>query len=150
MGAACRLFGLVLMLAVTPVAAELAIDALIAAYPDFVAGAEGNFLIWEDGTRMSISDGRHHKDFRQSLSTPDIKNQFAFRCPFGSKFKPPGLNEDPGPIHYQPFFLKRYAAAKAKSHFASEGCPLAAETRRRRIHDSNGERHCRPAASGLT
>jgi hypothetical protein len=38
MGAACRLFGIVLMLASTPVAAAPAIDALIAAFPDFVAG----------------------------------------------------------------------------------------------------------------
>jgi hypothetical protein len=93
------------VLAATPVAADLAIDALIAAYPDFVADAEGNVLIWEDGTRMPISDGRHHKDFRRLLNTLDTKDQFAFRCPFGSKFKPPGLKEDPGPIHYQPFFL---------------------------------------------
>jgi hypothetical protein len=57
---------------------------------------------------MSISGGSHHKYFRQLLSTPDIKNQIGFRCPFGSKFKPPGPSEDPGPIHYQPFFLKMY------------------------------------------
>jgi hypothetical protein len=47
-------------------------------------GAEGNFLIWENVMRMSISDGHHHKDFRQLLSLPDIKGQFAFRSDIGN------------------------------------------------------------------
>jgi hypothetical protein len=34
------------------------LDALVAVYPDHLAGYEGNDLIWKDGTRMLISDGR--------------------------------------------------------------------------------------------
>ena len=50
-----------------PVFADPALDALVAAYPDHLAGYEGNDLIWKDGTRMPISDGRSNKTFDQLL-----------------------------------------------------------------------------------
>jgi hypothetical protein len=88
--------------------ADPALDALVAAYPDHLAAAEGNDLVWKDGTRMPISDGRSNKTFDQLLDTPDIKDQFAFPYPLGPEFKPPALNEDPGRIRYEKFFVKMY------------------------------------------
>ena len=96
------------LLAAGPAAADPAIDALVAAYPDFLAGSEGNVLIWKDGTRMPISDRRTGKSFVQLLDHPDIKDQFAIPYPLGIKLKHPAINEDPGRIRFQPFFLKMY------------------------------------------
>lgn len=96
------------MLSMMPAAADPALDALISAYPDHLAGHDGKDLIWKDGTRMPIADGRTGKTFEQLLDQPDIKDQFAFRYPLGADVKPPGLNEDPGRIRFEPFFLKMY------------------------------------------
>ncbi|MEA2938129.1 MAG: hypothetical protein QOC56_1633, partial [Alphaproteobacteria bacterium] len=57
--------------------ADPALDALVAAYPDHLAGYDAKDLIWKDGTRMPISDGRSNKPFEQLLEAPDIKDQFA-------------------------------------------------------------------------
>ena len=81
---ASNIFVAVLLTAV-PAAADPAIDALVAAYPDFLAGSEGNVLIWKDGTRMPISDGRTGKSFEQLLDHPDIKDQFAIPYPLGEQ-----------------------------------------------------------------
>jgi D-alanyl-D-alanine carboxypeptidase len=96
------------LLTATPAAADPAIDALLAAYPDFLAGSEGNVLIWKDGTRMPISDGRTGKSFEQLLNRPDIKDQFAIPYPLGIELKHPAIDEDPGRIRYQPLFQKMY------------------------------------------
>jgi hypothetical protein len=101
------LFALI-ALSPTPSAADPALDALVAAYPDHLARYEGNDLIWKDGTRMPISDGRADKPFQQLLDHPDIKDQFVYRYPLGPEVKPPGVNEDPGRIRFEPFFRKMY------------------------------------------
>jgi hypothetical protein len=91
-----------------PAAADPAIDALIAAYPDHLVGVEGGALVWKDGTRMPISDGRSGKTFEQLLDQPDIDDQFAYPYPLGINLKTPALNEDPGRIRYEPLFAKMY------------------------------------------
>src|SRR5215467_16098383 len=88
-------------LSATPSAADPALDALVATYPDHLAGYEGNDLIWKDGTRMPISDGRSNKTYDQLLDVPDIKDQFAFAYPLGPEVKPPAVNEDPGRIRFE-------------------------------------------------
>ena len=85
-----------------------ALDALVAAYPDHLAAHQGNDLVWKDGTRMRIADGRADKTFQHLLEQPDIKDQFAFRYPLGPNVMPPAVNEDPGRIRYEPFFAKMY------------------------------------------
>lgn len=96
----------------TPTFADPARDALVAAYPDHLAGYDGNDLIWKDGTRMPISDGRSNKTFDQLLDAPDIKDQFAFAYPLGPEVKPPAVNEDPGRIRFEKFFVKMYGDCK--------------------------------------
>jgi hypothetical protein len=85
-----------------------ALDALVAAYPDHLAAHQGNDLIWKDGTRMPVADGRADKTFQQLLEQPDIKDQFAFHYPLGPNVTPPAVNEDPGRIRFEPFFTKMY------------------------------------------
>jgi hypothetical protein len=91
-----------------PTHADPALDTLVAAYPDHLAGYQGNELIWKDGTRMPISDGRANKTFDQLLNDPDIKDQFEFPYPLGPKVETPAVNTDPGRIRYEKFFTKMY------------------------------------------
>jgi len=85
-----------------------ALDVLVAAYPDHLAGHSGNDLIWKDGTHMAISDGIQKKTFQQMLDNPDIDDQFAIKYPLGSTTRQPGTDEDPGRIRFEPFFSKMY------------------------------------------
>jgi D-alanyl-D-alanine carboxypeptidase len=103
-----RLASIALVLLAAPARADPAIEALIAAYPDFLTGSKANMLLWKDGTRMPISDGREGKSFEHLLKAPDIADQFAIPYPLGGTVRTPRLNEDPGRIRYQPFFVKMY------------------------------------------
>src|SRR5215207_5640731 len=92
--------------ATTLALADPALDALVAAYPDHLAGYDGADLIWKDGTRMAISDGRNQKSFDELLNEADIKDQFIIEYPIGPGLKAPKLNEDPGRIRNERFFRK--------------------------------------------
>ncbi|MFN3350482.1 M15 family metallopeptidase [Pseudorhodoplanes sp.] len=94
---------------VAPCAANPALDALVAAYPDHLAGYESNDLIFRDGTRLPIDDGVKGKSFEQLLDAPDIKDQFAIPYPLGTaNLRQPAFNEDPGRIRNQAMFVKMY------------------------------------------
>jgi hypothetical protein len=90
-----------------PALADPALDALVAAYPEQLAGYDDKNLIWKDGTRMPISDGRR-KTFEQMLEDPDIRDQFSIPYPLGTEVETPAVNEDPGRIRNEKFFLKMY------------------------------------------
>ena len=95
-------------LSTAPAHADPALDALVAAYPDFLAGYDEKDLIWKDGSRMAVSDGSTDKTFDELLNDPDIKDQFAIPYPLGPELKVPAVNEDPGRIRHEKFFLKMY------------------------------------------
>ena len=107
---ACRLFAAVVVIAGCSglVRAEPAIDTLIAAYPDQLAGYENGALIWKDGTRMAVPDGRTGKTLREMLDAPDILDQFAIPYRLGPQAAKPATDEDPGRVRYEPFFRKMY------------------------------------------
>ena len=107
-----------------PALADPALDALVAAYPDRLAGYDDKDLIWKDGVRMPISDGRSGKTFDQLLDEPDIKDQFAIPYPLGTELKVPALNEDPGRIRNEKFFLKMYGDCR-KGEVAGRLAPVA-------------------------
>jgi D-alanyl-D-alanine carboxypeptidase-like protein len=81
---------------------------LVTAYPDQFSGVDGNFLLWRDGTRMPISDGRTGKDFDTLLDHPDIDDMFVMPYQPGPPAASPGFDEDPGRIRYEPLFAKMY------------------------------------------
>jgi hypothetical protein len=108
----------------TGAAAQEALDALVAAYPDFLASHDDKELVWKDGTRMAISDGRMNKTFDQLIDEPDIKDQFAIPYPLGAELKVPALNQDPGRIRNEPFFLKMYGDCR-KGEVAKRLKPVA-------------------------
>jgi D-alanyl-D-alanine carboxypeptidase len=119
-----RLLFALLMLWAPPALADPALDALVAAYPEHLASHDGTSLVWKDGTRMPISDGRTGKTFEQLLDTPDIKDQFAYPYPLGPNVKTPQVNEDPGRIRFEPFFVKMYGDCK-KGEVAKRMKPVA-------------------------
>jgi hypothetical protein len=51
---------------------DIPVAALIKAYPEFLDRIEGNDLVWKDGTRMRIDDGKGPKPFEAMLNDPDI------------------------------------------------------------------------------
>src|SRR5215470_11910943 len=90
-----------------------AASALVRAYPDFLERIETNDVVWKDGTRMPIDDGKGAKSFDAMLDDPDIKDMFSMRYPAGEKGLPPGINFDPGRIRYLPLFRKMYGDCQA-------------------------------------
>lgn len=92
---------------------------LVRAYPEHLSGVDGNALVWRDGTRMPISDGKPGKDFETLLNQPDIDDMFSMPYRVGRPTGAPSLNEDPGRIRYEPFFSKMYGDCRkgdVKSH----------------------------------
>jgi D-alanyl-D-alanine carboxypeptidase len=82
--------------------------SLLHAYPEFLDRIEGNDLIWKDGTRMPVDDGKGTKTFDALLDSPDIKDMFAMTYPLGRKGIPPNFDFDPGRVRYLPMFTKMY------------------------------------------
>ncbi len=89
-------------------APEAALARLVAAYPDHLAGIEDGMLVWRDGTRMAIDDGRGEKDHETRLATADIEDMLAQPYPGGRPPAPPQRNEDPGRARNAQFFDKIY------------------------------------------
>ncbi len=103
---------------------DAAIDGLIAAYPAFLAKREGNDLVWQDGTRMPIDDGKSDKDFDARLQGADIKDQFSIPYIPGPPVAEPALDEDPGRIRNDAMFRKMYGDCR-KGGVAKDLVPVA-------------------------
>ena len=93
-------------LAETPSAA--AVDRLIAAYPAQLERTEGNELVWRDGTRMPLDDGKPDKPFEEWLEHPDVEDMLVPPYPAGATATPPAHNFDPGRARNASFFDKIY------------------------------------------
>jgi hypothetical protein len=101
----------VLLLPSAVTAGELSEDAqkrLLAAYPDQLERIEGGSLVWRDGTRMPIDDGKGEKPFADWLDHPDIKDMLAVPYPPGDPTAPPAKDVDPGRARNEAFFNKVY------------------------------------------
>jgi hypothetical protein len=85
-----------------------ALDTLVRAYPDFLMSHDGKVLIWKDGTRMPVSDGRSDKSFEEKLRNPSILDQLSMHYPEGKPTAPPGPQNDPGRFRNSAFFDKMY------------------------------------------
>ncbi len=86
---------------------------LVAAYPAFLERVEGNALVWKDGTRMVVDDGKGPKDHETLLATADIKDMLLQPYPVGAPGAAPGRNEDPGRARNAAFFDKMYGDCTA-------------------------------------
>jgi hypothetical protein len=93
----------------TAPAADVApgVARLVQVYPQ-LDRIEGNTLIWKDGTRMSIDEGRGGRDHETMLATADIKDMFFQPYPLGRLSEPPRRDADPGRARNAAFFNKMY------------------------------------------
>jgi hypothetical protein len=109
-------------LAATPTAAQDgALDKLVRAYPAFLASHDGATLIWKDGTRMPVSDGRSDKTFAEKLKSPTILDQLSVPYVKGPMPAPPLPDHDPGRFRNVAFFNKMYgncAKGEVQGRFA--------------------------------
>ncbi len=80
---------------------------LIAAYPAFLERQDGNALVWRDGKRMTLDDGRGPKSFNERLDAPDLKDMLITPYPSGET-PPPDFESDPGRVRNNAFFLAMY------------------------------------------
>jgi D-alanyl-D-alanine carboxypeptidase len=85
-----------------------ALDALVRAYPEFLAGYDATDLIWRDGTRMPLSDGLAAKSFDEMLRHGSILDQIRLPYPAGVMPAAAGPNDDPGRVRNRAFFDKMY------------------------------------------
>jgi hypothetical protein len=85
-----------------------ALDKLVAAYPDALAGHDGKVLRWRDGTVMPVADGAEKKTFPEQLRHASIVDQFRIPYPRGPLDKPPAVDADPGRFRNAAFFAKMY------------------------------------------
>jgi hypothetical protein len=81
---------------------------LLAAYPDTLARAQNNEIVFKNGTRLPFDDHKTNKSFEDLLASPDIEDMFAIRYPLGPRPKEPPLNSDPGRIRNAAFFQAMY------------------------------------------
>jgi hypothetical protein len=93
--------------------------ALVAAYPDFLDHMDGNDLVWKDGTRMPIDDGKPPKTLDMMLQQPNLKDMFIMTYPAGENGPPPPLDFDPGRVRYEPLFKRMYGDCKTDPDFMS-------------------------------
>ena len=99
-GWACAIFA--------PAMAQSVPERLLRAYPEQLLAIEENDLVWKDGTRMKIDDGRGAKSFAQRLADPDLKDMLSMTYPAGEWSMPPKPENDPGRARNAAFFTKMY------------------------------------------
>ena len=85
-----------------------ALDALVRAYPDFLAGYDATDLIWRDGTRMPLADGQPTGDLAEMLRRGSILDQIRLPYPAGPLTAGMGPTGDPGRVRNRAFFDKMY------------------------------------------
>jgi hypothetical protein len=102
---------LLALIAPTALAGELSEHArqrLLSAYPEHLERIDGNTLIWKDGTRMPLDDGKGEKAFADWLEDPDIEDMLSVPYPAGDVAAPPAKDVDPGRARNRAFFDKIY------------------------------------------
>ena len=81
---------------------------IVSAYPDFIERIDGNDLVWRDGTRMPLDDGKGIKPFAAWLADPDIEDMLRIPYPTGAGEAVPAPDTDPGRARNAHFFDKMY------------------------------------------
>lgn len=93
------------------IAGELSPDErarLLAAYPDHLERIDGGELVWRDGSRTPLDDGKGDKPFLAWLNDPDIEDMVSVPYPASELTTHPPENADPGRARNTVFFNKVY------------------------------------------
>jgi D-alanyl-D-alanine carboxypeptidase len=96
-----------LLLGASSASVAASVDDLVRAYPDALMGFDGANLIWCDGTRMPVGDGRPDKSMAEQLRAGSILDQLKLAYPAGAPLLP-APREDPGRVRNRAFFDKMY------------------------------------------
>lgn len=84
------------------------LDRLVAAYPDVLAGRDGDSVIWRDGSRMPTGADQPERSFDVMLRAATIADQLRQAYPAGPPAGPPARNHSPGRIRNTAFFARMY------------------------------------------
>jgi peptidoglycan LD-endopeptidase CwlK len=132
---------LALFLITTSVAAAEPSDMqrLISAYPQWLTDADKpNAVCWKNGAQMPFDDGVANKTFEDRLSNPCLKDQMAQHYPAGWPMTVPSLNEDPGRIRFEPFFIKMYGGSAGRVRQSLIEVPWAPSGKKVLFNSING------------
>lgn len=103
---------LALAISIAPVAAayaDPALDALVAAYPDVVAGYDTKDLILKNASHIPLSNGVANKTPEQRVTDADIMDMFAMPYTLGANYAIPQTPaDDPGRARNQALFDALY------------------------------------------
>jgi hypothetical protein len=88
------------------------LDKLVRAYPDWIASADRDYVVLENGARFAVSDHRTDKSFEELIEHPDIDDMFYVAYPAGGEPKQPPKNFDPGRVRFGPLFAAMYGDCK--------------------------------------
>jgi hypothetical protein len=89
---------------------QAALDRLVSAYPDALAGHDDKTVRWRDGTAMPL--GTKDKTFAERLRHASIADQLRIPYPRGPLQRPPAVDADPGRFRNAAFFAKMYGDCK--------------------------------------
>ncbi len=97
-----------------------AAERLVRSYPNVLKAVEGDTLIWNDGTRMPLTQSAA-QSYVALLDAPGLLDQLAAAYPTCQAIKVPARNQDPGRMRYEPFFSRMYGVspAQVQSHLES-------------------------------
>jgi hypothetical protein len=87
-------------------------DALLRAYPEWLESFDGTYLVWRDGTRMKVDDGRPDKSLAEQIRDGSLLDQMRLPYPAGAPLSPPP-QDDPGRVRNRAFFEKMYGDCHA-------------------------------------
>jgi hypothetical protein len=89
--------------------ADPALDALVEAYPDVIAGYDAKDLILKNGSHIQLSNGVTNKTPEQRVTNADIMDMFAMAYTLGANYPIPKTPaDDPGRARNQALFDALY------------------------------------------
>ncbi len=96
--------------ALAPIAkADATLNALVAAYPDFIAGYDAKDLILKNGDHIALSNGVAGKTPQQRVENADITDMFSMPYTLGADYPiPASPADDPGRARNQALFDAMY------------------------------------------
>jgi len=107
----CILVAMTAAVAATGATADPAnktLDAMIAAYPDRIAGFNLTEIVWRDGTRQEIGKPDPAKPFNELLADATIRDMFRLAYPARAPLLAPAEDFDPGRFRNKAFFDRLY------------------------------------------
>lgn len=82
--------------------------AIAAAYPDAIASASGDAIVWRDGATMALGDIRPADKVATIIESASLGEQFLFVYPLAAWSAEKLPAEDPGRMRNRDFFIKMY------------------------------------------